>query len=196
MAPPVVLYVDQASVSGLAWSTDLCDADIHSTTLSVVRDYGPRRSQHRTERHILFRKAFGRRLDLTGPGFVGYELPPSKGSFINHNSLMHNFGYCCMIEIECEARGIPYAPINGHKFQAAALGKGALYTAAIEVARFDLLDLGYSHSYAKDNARKHALCLAARSRGWRVRDDNEADALFGLDHVCGLIRSGELKVDG
>ena len=187
--------MDQAALSGLAWSADLCDADLHCTRLNAARDLGPGKSQHRVERHVLFRRGFARRLDLVRPDFVGYETPPSRGKFINHNTLMHNFGYASMIEVECEVRGISFADFNGYKIQSAALGKGPLMTAAIEVARHDLLSIGYSPNYAKDNARKHALCLAARSRGWQVRDDNEADALFGLHFVCDLIRSGELRVD-
>lgn len=41
------------------------------------------------------------------------------------------------------------------------------------------------HATGKGNANKAAMIEAAKLRGWHPEDDNEADALWLLDYVCG-----------
>lgn len=70
----------------------------------------------------------------------------------------HVYGGCkAIVEALCEEHRIPYT----------STGVGTIK----------------KHATGKGNASKDAMIEAARARGWKPADDNEADALWILDHA-------------
>ena len=98
------------------------------------------------------------------PDLIAYE----RGHHRGFNTTMLLLGLAAVIE-QCAAEtGISYLQVRDGAVKTHASGKG----------RID----------------KAGMVALAQARGWHIRNDDEADALWLLDYVCARISAGELRV--
>ena len=181
------MAIDQATLSGLAWTEDLCRDTRWSTTFSIAKAAESRAGKLR---------AFGSHLTgvirARNPDLVVYEKP-NVNPRLAHHVAAYLFGMALVIEMICEAEQVAYQPINAQTIKSHALGEGRDRKAWMRQAERLLVHQGLVQTVIKSRVQKTAMMLAAQNRGWTVRTDDEADVLWLLDLACEWIREGKLR---
>lgn len=178
-----ILAIDQAGgTSGLAWTHDQGQATRWSSTLTLPAKL------ERAERLIRFRAGIEKAIAREQPDLVVYERP-NLGRAMSMPVARLLLGLSAMIEVTCEVCGVGYLDVHNATLKAHAIGNVAVARKrGIEALRA----AGKSEAVAKAKALKHEMIAAAEARGWTVRSDDEADALWLLDYACKMAREGKL----
>lgn len=182
-----VMAIDQATLSGVAWTEDLCGETRFSTTFSVAKSADSRAGKHR-----VFAGHLTKLIQAKTPDLVVYEKP-SLGMRMAHSTALFLLGLSTVIEMVCEAEKVAYQPVAGDTIKTHGIGKEKDRKAWIRAAELFLARQGATDSVIKDRRLKTAMMLAAEDAGWVVRTDDEADALWLLDLACLWIREGKLR---
>lgn len=184
-----VIALDQAlTVSGVAGTTDLCRSSRWSTTVAMDAKL-PRVARLR---------AFGRYLNGLirehAPQLITYEAPATfsrAGS--SPGTTMAMVGIATVVELVAHQNGIPVWAQNTSDLKTWALGVRAPRKIMIQRAERELAAEGRSPQQIEGSRLKRAMMVAARDRGWTIRDHNEADAIWLLDRAATILIRGELQ---
>jgi Holliday junction resolvasome RuvABC endonuclease subunit len=143
--------------------------DLGHKIQSSIIDLPTRGGLSRAKKHKAFYASLQARIIGSEPDLVTYEKP-NLGQRMAFPAAMLLLGLAIQIEIVCDDLKVPYVPILNQSVKKFATGKG--------------------------NAKKPEMVAAAVARGWTVRSDDEADALWQLAYVVDLVRRGEIQGGG
>lgn len=151
-----ILAFDLATVSGWAFGSV---AGVERSGITTVGRHG--------EELGSFGNAWLNRflalIDETGPTEVYYEAPVVSGGKININTLRRLYSMGTILEMAADRHKVP------------------CWEAQIPDIRTHFL--GHGHVPRNSQAIKIAIKNQCRRRGWKFKDDNEADALALLDYA-------------
>ena len=138
-----ILALDLATMTGWA----------HSSGVSGVQAFNPRRGDSPGMRWLEFKAWLNRVLDLEPADVLVYEQAHHRGGAATH--LAHSM--ISVVEQVAAERGLEVTSRHSNTIKKHALGNG--------------------------RGGKPEMLAAAKARGWNPSDDNEADALWLLDLV-------------
>jgi Holliday junction resolvasome RuvABC endonuclease subunit len=155
-----ILFLDLATVSGWAfWATGL--GRPQSGVLRMPKtgeDVG-------WFVHDYYGK-LGDLLTLQQPGLIVFEAPLLRAGNTSIDTARKLMGLAIITEFACRERRLKYREANNASIRKHFVGKGRGDRKTLKAMTLD----------------------ACRDRGWNPCDDNEADALAGLDYACHLLK--------
>lgn len=184
-----LLAIDQSSsVTGLAWTNDLGQSGRSSTIFRI----DPK--QDRAERLCGFHARCGQYIDHVKPNLVLYEKP-NLGQRMSMPVARMLLGITASIEMLCHHRGIPVLDVHNSTIKAQACRPDNYKNLRNQVIQQMMNDLCITEKEATNRAPgKRVMVEQAERKGWQVRSDDEADALWLLDYAITQIENGKLKI--
>jgi len=119
--------------------------------ISGTQDFSLKRGESPGMRFLMFRSWLKKIINTARPEIVIYERAHHRGGAATEVGV----GFTAIIQEVCAEAKIEYV---------------ALHSSALK-----------KHATGKGNASKEEVMAAAKKKGWKFADDNEADALWLLD---------------